>query len=207
MNINNKTLAFLYTLKKLHPHTYHHSINVAKYSMILGQKIGLDNTELEKLKIAGVLHDIGKLKIPEAILHKPGKFTDEEYQIIKMHPEYGVTLLREAGFEDEEIIKIIEAHHEKIDGTGYPNNLNGQQIPFLSKIISIGDSYDAMTSNRCYREKQDNYYVRRQFVEGAGKQFDLRLCTLFLEFLDEECFKYNATKNNEFAKVNFDLEI
>ena len=210
MKLNKETLGLLYSLKQYHPHTFIHSINVASYSLALGEKLGLDQEDLDKLETAGLLHDIGKLKIPENILHKPGKFTDEEYEIMKKHPTYSVEILRDINFEDEELLRIIESHHERIDGRGYPTGISGNQIPFLAKIISVADSYDAMTSNRCYREKQDMSYVRDQFIKGAGQQFDMRLSMLLLSYLDEQYIhniNLESEKQKESILVTHDLEL
>lgn len=185
-DLNKETLNLLYRLKQTHPHTFRHSINVSNYARLLGEKIGLDTKDIENLQVAGLLHDIGKLKIPRSILNKPGKLTDEEYEEMKKHSEYSIELLKKAGFTDEELLRVIKSHHERLDGRGYPAGLTKKQIPFLSKIISIADSYDAMNQKRCYRERQDLGFIREQFISGEGKQFDSRLTSVFLSFLDEE---------------------
>lgn len=185
-NLNQETIKLLHDLKQAHPHTFRHSINVSKYARFLGEKIGLDLEDIESLAVAGLLHDIGKLKIPRSILNKPEKLTDEEFKEMKRHSEYSVEILKEAGFTDEELLKVIKSHHERLDGRGYPDGLTKGQIPFLSKIISIADSYDAMNQKRCYRERQELDYIRGQFISGEGTQFDQRLTSVFLSFLDEE---------------------
>lgn len=189
MTLNTETLKLLYLLKQNHPHTYLHSINVANYSVLLGQKLGLDNESIERLKIIGLLHDIGKLNIPNDILKKPGKLTDEEFEVMKSHPVYSVELLKRAGFTNEEVLRSIKAHHERIDGTGYPEGLSKDQIPFLSKIITVTDSFEAMTSNRCYRSRQDLNYARNELIKGAGKQFDLEFVNVFIDLLNNRMSK------------------
>lgn len=184
MTLNTETLKLLYLLKQNHPHTYLHSINVANYSVLLGQKLGLDNESIERLKIIGLLHDIGKLNIPNDILKKPGKLTDEEFEVMKSHPVYSVELLKRAGFTNEEVLRSIKAHHERIDGTGYPRSLKGNQIPLFAKIVSIADSFEAMTSNRCYRSRQDLDYAREELIKGAGKQFDKEIVNVFIDLLN-----------------------
>ena len=185
-DLNEQTLKLLYDLKQTHPHTFRHSVNVSKYARFLGEKIGLDTEDIESLKVTGLLHDIGKLKIPRSILNKPGKLTDEEYREMKRHSEYSIELLTQAGFTNEELLKVIKSHHERLDGRGYPDGLTKGQIPFLSKIISIADSYDAMNQKRCYRDRQELDFIRNQFISGEGTQFDSRLTSVFLSFLDEE---------------------
>lgn len=197
MILNNECLRLLYLLKQNHPHTYLHSINVANYSVLLGQKLGLDNESIEKLKIIGLFHDIGKLNIPNTILKKPSKLTDEEYEVIKNHPIYSVELLKRAGFTDEEVLRSIKAHHERIDGTGYPEGLNGSIIPFLAKITAISDSFEAMTSNRCYRSMQDLDYAREELIKGAGKQFDLKLVNVFIDLIYKGISKEKVSESEE----------
>lgn len=197
MNLGKDTLRLLYLLKKNHPHTYAHSLKVTNYSLFLGKNMGLSNQDLEKLKIASLFHDIGKLKIPTNILRKPGKLTDEEYSLVKKHVEFSVELLINSGFTDLEILKIIEAHHERIDGSGYPNSLCENDIPFLSKIISVVDAYDAMTSNRCYRKKQNFNYARCELLRGIGKQFDIEITMSFIQLLDSQLLKENISKSLE----------
>lgn len=185
MILNEETLKLLYLLKQNHPHTYLHSINVANYSVSLGERLNLNKSDLEKLKLIGLLHDIGKLNIPNDILKKPGKLTDEEFEVMKSHPVYSVELLKRAGFTNEEVLRSIKAHHERIDGTGYPEGLSKDQIPFLSKIITVTDSFEAMTSNRCYRSMQDLDYAREELIKGAGKQFDEEIVNVFIDLVNK----------------------
>lgn len=194
MTLNTETLKLLYLLKQNHPHTYLHSINVANYSISLGERLGLDEESLEKLKLVGLLHDIGKLNIPVNVLRKPGKLTEEEFEVIKNHPVYSVELLKRAGFIDEEVLKSIKAHHERIDGTGYPRSLKGNKIPFFAKIVSIADSFEAMTSNRCYRSRQDLDYARNELINGAGKQFDKEIVNVFIDLIDTTFSKEKVVK-------------
>lgn len=197
MTLNTETLKLLYLLKQNHPHTYLHSINVANYSVSLGERLNLNKSDLEKLKLIGLLHDIGKLNIPNDILKKPGKLTDEEFEVIKSHPIYSVKLLKRAGFTDEEVLRSIKAHHERIDGTGYPRSLKGNQIPLFAKIVSIADSFEAMTSNRCYRSRQDLDYAREELIKGAGKQFDKEIVNVFIDLIDKEISKVKIMEGIE----------
>ena len=204
MTLNTETLKLLYLLKQNHPHTYLHSINVANYSVSLGERLNLNKSDLEKLKLIGLLHDIGKLNIPNDILKKPGKLTDEEFEVIKSHPIYSVKLLKRAGFTDEEVLRSIKAHHEsikahheRIDGTGYPRSLKGNQILLFAKIVSIADSFEAMTSDRCYRSRQDLDYAREELIKGAGKQFDKEIVNVFIDLIDKEISKVKIRESEE----------
>lgn len=184
MELSNEVLELLHQFKKEHLHTFNHSLNVSKYSTIIGKKLGLKGPEIERLKVAGLLHDIGKLKIPNEILHKAGRLTAEEFEIMKRHPEYSVKLLESVNFQDKEILEAIRLHHERLDGTGYPTHT--KDIPIFARIISISDSYDAIISHRAYKESKDSDYARNELLQNAGTQFDINLTLLFLNYLDEE---------------------
>ena len=186
MNFNKETFRLIYVLKQLHPHTYAHSINVSNHSVVLGKKLNLNVHDLEILQFAGLFHDIGKLKIPESIWKKPGKLTDEEFEEMKRHPIYSVELLKTAGIVDVDVLKTILYHHERADGRGYPNGLPRNTIPYLSKIIAVTDSFDAMTSNRCYRKGLNLEQAKQELINGRGSQFDSEVVTAFLETLEEK---------------------
>ena len=157
--------------------------------------IGLDDNQIEKLRIAGLLHDIGKLYVPLSILDKPAKLTDDEYNVIKRHPLYGIKLLNEANFVNNEILNMILCHHEKIDGTGYPLGLKGKSIPQLAKIITICDSFDAMHSRRVYKDADDLTFIKKELLEQAGKQFDYDYVNLFIVYLENVYLKSKETTN------------
>lgn len=197
MILNEETLKLLYLLKQNHPHTYLHSINVANYSVSLGERLNLNKSDLEKLKLIGLLHDIGKLNIPNDILKKPGKLTDEEFEVMKSHPVYSVELLKRAGFTNEEVLRSIKAHHERIDGTGYPEGIDESKIPVLARITAISDSFEAMTSNRCYRSRQDLDYAREELIKGAGKQFDKEIVYVFIDLIDKKISKEKVRESEE----------
>lgn len=131
--------------------TYMHSMNVALISSIIGSWLGFSQEDLNVLSLCGLLHDIGKLSIPPEVIQKPGKLTDEEFQLIRSHPQLGYDILRTKNL-DERIKLAALQHHERFDGSGYPNHLEGSQIHQFSSIVSIADVYDAMTSNRVYRK-------------------------------------------------------
>ena len=163
-------------------YTHGHSKRVTEFSVLLGQEIGLEKADLENLKIAAVLHDIGKIGIPETILNKPGRLTDEEFEVIKSHPELGTRILAPVEFLAP-IIPTIRHHHERLDGRGYPLGLAGDKIPRSSRIIAIADTYDAMTSDRPYRKAMDLEVACAEIIRCKGTQFDPDLADAFVRML------------------------
>jgi HD-GYP domain-containing protein (c-di-GMP phosphodiesterase class II) len=141
--------------------------------------MGLSNKQIENLKYGSLLHDLGKLDIDINILGKNSGLDAEEREKIKLHPEYGATIIKDIEFL-ETAREIVLYHHEKFDGTGYPNKLKGDQIPLMARIVAIADAFDAMTSDRAYRKKLDDEKVFSIIAEQSGKQFDPRICELFL---------------------------
>ena len=139
-----------YTVEAKDSYTRGHSDRVSEYSVLIGEKLGLPAEQIKTLRIGGLFHDIGKIGIPDSILLKPAKLTDEEYSQIKNHPSIGAHILGSAAiFQD--IIPIVKHHHERYDGNGYPSKLKGEEIPYLARIAAVADTFDAMTSRRSYR--------------------------------------------------------
>jgi putative nucleotidyltransferase with HDIG domain len=153
------------------PTTLIHSRKVAQLAIQIGEHLGLPTDALRRLAVAGLLHDIGKLQIPEDILRKPGALTDEEYRTIQTHPQVGADLLAHLGSFDEEI-PIVLAHHERLDGRGYPLGLAGEHIPLEARILSICDVFDALTSPRPYREAWTRERALELIVKETGTAFD-----------------------------------
>jgi putative nucleotidyltransferase with HDIG domain len=152
-------------------YTHGHSERVTRLSLAVGKELALDEKAAETLRVAGLLHDIGKVGVPEAILNKPGSLTDEEFALIKKHPEAGADFIKHLeGFE--EIIAGIRHHHERYDGRGYPDGLAGEKIPLLARIIAVADSFDAMTSDRAYRKALSVEAALGEVVKNKGSQFD-----------------------------------
>lgn len=163
-------------------YTSEHSERVAKYSKMIAAQLGWDKEELERIYIAGLIHDIGKIGIPDAILKKPGKLTDEEFACIKQHPEMGYHILK--GYDA--ITGVTDAvlyHHERYDGNGYPSHLKGTDIPVFARIIAVADAFDAMSSNRIYRDALDKDYILNQLEEGKGKQFDPTYAEILIQLI------------------------
>ena len=171
-----------YTVEAKDIYTRGHSDRVSEYSVLIGKKLGLSEKDLKTLKIGGLFHDIGKIGVPDSILQKETKLTDDEYSQIKQHPNIGVHILSNATiFKD--ILPIVEHHHEKWDGTGYPGRLSGENIPYFARITAVADSFDAMTSRRSYRDSLPIETVISEFENCSGTQFDPKLAELFLDIL------------------------
>ncbi|MDD9272153.1 HD-GYP domain-containing protein [Paenibacillus sp. GCM10023248] len=173
------------TLRVKDSFTVDHCYNVAFYSTLLGAKAGVSEVELETLKLGALLHDIGKLAIPDHILMKPGRLSDDEFRVIRQHPVIGHELLKELP-EVEHLLPMVRWHHERMDGRGYPDQLVGEDIPYLVRIVCIADAFDAMTSTRVYRNSLHVHEVREQLLIHAGKQFDEDLVRIFLSIIDEQ---------------------
>lgn len=177
---NNAIQGILQTLTDKYDVEKTHSDRVQKLCIEMGEALELDKDDINELSYAAVLHDIGKIGIPDAILMKPAKLTEEEFEIMKTHTEKGYHILRAAdGYSD--LAKYALTHHEKFDGTGYPNGIKGKDIPFFSRIISICDAYEAMTADRPYRPAQPLKYAIDQLTKYADKQFDPELVNVFIE--------------------------
>jgi len=173
------------------PYTMGHSMRVTLYSLILANELHLDDTTLEEIETAGLLHDIGKIGIPQNILRKPGKLTDEEFEVMKTHPAQGEKMIK--NIKKLTIISNwLRTHHERWDGKGYPQGLKGEDIPLSARIIALADTYDAMTSTRSYRQGLPHDVAIEEIKNCAGTQFDPKLAELFVSLQD----KMLAAKSN-----------
>ena len=171
-----------YTVEAKDSYTRGHSDRVSEYSVLIGKKLNLPEETLKILKIGGLFHDIGKIGVPDSILLKESKLTDDEYSEIKNHPSIGSHILSSASiFQD--IIPIVKHHHEKYNGHGYPSMLAGENIPYVARIAAIADSFDAMTSRRTYRDSLPIETVIAEFERCKGTQFDPELTDIFLDIL------------------------
>ena len=176
-----ETLRF--TVEAKDPYTRGHSDRVSEYSVLIGKQLGLSEEDLKTLKIGGLFHDIGKIGVPDSILLKTEKLTDDEYSEIKNHPSIGAHILSNATiFKD--IIPIVKHHHEKYDGNGYPSKLKGEDIPLFARIAAIADTFDAMTSKRTYRDSLGLDIVKSEIERCKGTQFDPKLADIFLDILN-----------------------
>lgn len=166
-------------------YTSGHSKRVAEYARMIAALLGKSKEEQEEIYRAGLLHDIGKIRIPAEIINKPGKLTEEEYNTIKIHPVTGYHILRGIS-EDNSIAIAAKYHHERYDGKGYPNGLIGEKIPEVARILGVADSYDAMASNRSYRKALPQEVVRSEIEKGKGTQFDPKIADVMLQMMEED---------------------
>jgi len=175
--------AFVETLEARDAYTKQHSARVTRYAATMAKALGRSDEEIEILQVAANLHDIGKIGIPDHILLKPGKLTEEEYEVIKRHPLIGSHIIGHFDMWSKEQ-RVIRAHHERWDGRGYPDGLKREQIPYLARIIAIADVYDALTSDRSYRTRMPVDKAVAILRENSGSQFDPEIAELFLHLLD-----------------------
>ncbi len=173
-------------------YTEGHSIRVSQYAVLFAKKLGLNEKEQENLRTAGHFHDIGKIGIPDNVLLKHGPLTDEEFDTIKLHPVIGSNIL---GVSDifNEITPIILHHHERIDGKGYPDKLSGDNIPYFARILTVCDSFDAITAKRSYKEETSVAHAIDELTKGKNTQFDSNLVDKFIEIL--------STDENEIQRI------
>lgn len=171
-------------LKSYDEYTYHHSLSVAVLSIAIGKNMGFSESQLKKLGQCAIMHDIGKTLIPVEIINKPGKLTDEEFDIIKQHSLKGGQYLLRNQIGDQELWQAIVHHHEKVNGTGYPEKLKGDIIPLFSRIISVADVYDAVTSYRSYRKPMPPSEAIELVMSEVGKAFDFEVVKVFVDVLE-----------------------
>ena len=184
-----------YTVEAKDPYTRGHSDRVSAYSVLIGEKLGLSEDDLKTLRVGGLFHDIGKIGIPDSILLKESKLTDDEYSEIKSHPAIGAHILCNAEvFKD--IIPIVKHHHERYDGRGYPGQLKGEDIPYFARIATIADAFDAMTSKRTYRNSLPIDVVRAEIERNLETQFDPEIGKVFLDILNNDYDKIEKIKED-----------
>lgn len=176
-------------------YTNGHSGRVAYYSREIAKRYGYRDKKLEDIYMLGLLHDVGKIGIPDAIINKPGKLTDEEFEIIKTHPVKGAKIL-----ETIEEMPLLATgarwHHERFGGGGYPDGLVGEAIPEEARIIAVADSYDAMSSHRSYRDVLAQDVIRAEIIKGRGTQFDPVFADIMVQMIDEDT-QYNMREKDE----------
>lgn len=178
---NSSTFMSITDLKNKDTFTFFHCVNVCIYATIAGKKLSFSRDDLLTLGTAALLHDIGKSKIPDSILLKPGRLLDNEFEIMKKHSIYGYEIIKEKTNLDNLIANIILQHHEKWDGSGYPSGVKGSDIHRFARIITISDIYDALTSDRVYRKKFPPHKAAEYILESSNKILDPDLITLFIE--------------------------
>jgi len=184
-NISMETLRILVAaVEARDPYTKDHSVRVASFSRYIAEELGLSQTQISTVYSAAMLHDIGKIGISDTLLTKPGKLTDEEYELIKQHPIIGVSILEQTQFFISELA-LVKHHHERFDGKGYPDGLAGEDIPLGSRIISVADAVEAMLAKRSYKDNYDMDYTISQLKEGSGKQFDPAIVNIALQIINQ----------------------
>lgn len=165
------------------PYTYQHSLNVSRYAVRLGELVGLPGNEIELIRSAALVHDIGKIAVRDAVLLKNARLTDEEWDEMRQHPVVGADMVSHLP-EYQNGLQLILHHHEAWDGSGYPSGFAGEQIPLGARILAVADSYDAMSTDRPYRKALSIELIVEQLRQGAGRQWDPRLVDLWLQEID-----------------------
>lgn len=182
--LDKKDFVFaLSQLRSVDDYTYQHSVNVGVLSLIIGIDLGLEKESLRHLGMGAILHDIGKIMVPEDIIKKPAKLTSEEFQEVKRHTEYGYDILIQTNIP-EEAAKIALHHHEKFDGTGYSRGLKNTKIPLFARIVAVADVYDAMSNDRVYQRKSPPDKVFREITHLGEKHFDTHIMETFAKHIN-----------------------
>ena len=166
-------------------YTNGHSQRVANYSREMARRLGKSEEEQKDVYYAGLLHDVGKIRVPKEVINKPGKLNDEEFRQIKIHTITGFYILKEI-YKEGAILHAAKFHHERFDGKGYPMGLSGENIPEVARIVGVADAYDAMASDRSYRKALPQQIVRHEIENGKGTQFDPKFADVMLEMIDED---------------------
>ena len=195
----NMIRALVRTIDAKDRYTNGHSIRVAEYASQIAEKMGKTPEEQKLIYYAGLLHDVGKIRVPEDIINKSGKLTNEEFEQIKIHPVTGYHILKDI-YGDKMLALAAKFHHERYDGNGYPSGLSGKNIPEIARIIGVADSYDAMASNRSYRSALPQEKVRSEIKNGRGTQFDPEIADVMLQMIDEDN-KYALKENTSLCKT------
>ncbi|MEW6417862.1 MAG: HD-GYP domain-containing protein [Nitrospirota bacterium] len=165
------------------PWTKGHSLRVAMYAEQIAKEMALDEAEIKDIRLAGILHDIGKIGTYDYLLDKPERLTDEEFAIVKKHPAKSAEILKDIK-QLKKLLPLIRHHHERIDGRGYPDGLKGEDIPFGTRILHVADSFDAMTADRPYRPSPGKEYAISELKRFSGTQFDPHVVKAFLRILE-----------------------
>lgn len=186
---SRKTIKYLFTtLAKKDLYSLYHSLRISKYSCIIARCLGLDRKKIEEIQVASLLHDIGKIGISSDILMKPGKLTENEYQIITTHSLYGSDILKNLGFSNS-IVNAVKYHHKRYDLKGYPKESKLQQLPLEASIIAVADAFDAMSVNRVYRHGISSKKAIQELIKHKGTQFHPYIVDIIVEI-------YNNTSPN-----------
>ncbi len=177
--LRDSVRAMVAAIEAKDPYTHEHSWRVAEYALILGRGLRLSHDELKMLELGALLHDIGKIGVPDAVLTKPGKLTQDEYEAMKKHPLLSAAIIANIEWL-KDVVPIVKYHQERVDGLGYPEGLRGDKIPKFSRMVYVADSFDAMTSDRPYRKAMSLKEAFMELERNAGKQFDSDFVKVFV---------------------------
>jgi putative nucleotidyltransferase with HDIG domain len=197
--------ALVATLDARDQYTAGHSAAVAIYARDIAERMGLSQEQQELVHLCGLVHDIGKIGLPAGLLEKPGPLTLEERRQMEQHSEIGERILRNVD-DYSEIANVVRSHHERIDGMGYPDGLDGDEIPLLARIIGVADAYDAMTSDRPYREALPSRVARMRLAQAVETQFDTSVVAAFEAILAAADDNYRAGRGASFLRERIELE-
>ena len=198
------------TIEAKDEYTRGHSHRVAEYAALIAEELGWDKKEIKNLKNAAHLHDIGKICIPDNILNKPTRLTEEEFQVIKEHTVIGAEILKNITLISH-VKEVARSHHERYDGMGYPDGLKGEEIPLYARVITVADSYDAMKSRRIYRNPLDDQIIYNEIARNCGSQFDPQIAGVFLKMLNENRVVIReeralVNKEDNLSKMEIEIE-
>ena len=193
---NETILTIAQTVDARDENTSHHSARVAEYSVLIAKELNFTENQLDSLLRTALLHDIGKIGIPDSILNKPSRLTDEEYFVMKTHVTKGAEILRHFTLL-ENVTEGALYHHERYDGKGYAHGLKGEEIPLNARIIALADAFDAMTANRVYRKQLDLDFVLEEIKKCSGSQFDPNLVEIFLKLIDNKTIDVEQIYNTK----------
>ncbi len=180
---NENALLLLTKIKNQDEYTAEHCINVAILAAAFGKSLGMMKGEIQNLALCGLLHDVGKTKIPNEILNKPGRLTDDEFSLMRNHAVHGRTILMSTGGLLQTAVDVAFSHHERVDGKGYPRGLSAEKIPYFAKIIALVDTYDAITSKRVYQKALASMHALEIIHQNRDTQFDTELASAFIQMI------------------------
>lgn len=185
-DIDKVIKVFAEVIDAKHSYTAGHSFRVARYTYALAKALDIPEKEAHKLKVAAYLHDAGKVAVPKSILDKPGRLTPEEYTLIKKHPVYTMEIMSLVS-SLKDLVKIAGGHHERYDGSGYPDGLCGDGIPLGARIMAVADAFDAMTSRRPYQQQRSVIEAKDEIIKNSGSQFDPKIVKIATKALKDSC--------------------
>lgn len=197
----SSTESILASLKAVDPTTFYHCLRVGEYARLLARAAGLPDYQQRLAQFSGLLHDVGKMGVDQAIIHKPGKLTDLEYDAMKSHSLLSEEIVRPMAHHEffAQVLPAVRGHHERMDGQGYPDKKVGDEIPLLSRLILVVDTLDAMTHDRSYRKGLPIDVVYRELIRCSGSQFDMNLVKTFLE--SHKFWQREGTDRETLARV------